>query len=299
MKIIDYIKSLLPNFKRDRVIEDLRITRGEIRECTLPAFESPTPLFKGWKFKSKEMKDKNAQFGRLVKSDGGGNIIGTIEKSLKAVITNLDIIEELVNKCFMEDVSGSGFTYLKANLLQLVELSGFVSKYSRKFLIYVYVLESAEFPDEGSESRDAITPYELEWINSNFLSFCTALSILNGSPDSLKKQLDDIPDIRITEENGPSLSATLGSSRIDPFNMGLIATWVNPIYHLRLMVAEHQAERYKAAKEEMSLCQLRKLNMEKLSEGKPDAAVQKQIQYMEKRIDDLNYKIIKMEKDYA
>jgi ABC-type phosphate transport system auxiliary subunit len=72
--------------------------------------------------------------------------------------------------------------------------------------------------------------------------------------------------------------------------------WLNPVYHVGMLVAEWQAARYKAAQEELRTLQLRKLNLEKKLEGKSDAKIEQQISYMQKRVDDLEYKIVKMEK---
>lgn len=297
MKIASYLASLLPSFGKDRVIEDCRLTRNEIVEFTHPAYHTAAPFFKGWKFKSALLENQSATFSRMVKTKG--NIIETIEEGFKPILENLDQIEKLVAANYSEDVAGGGFTYLKANLLQLVECIAFVSKYARKFLIYVYVCETAEFPEGGTTLKDSLTPFEIEWINSNFITFCTAFSIVSGNPGNVKKLIEDIPDIVVTPENAGTLGATVGESKIDPFQMRLIPYWTNPIYHVGMFIAEWQADRYKAAKEELKLVQLRKLNLEKLEAKKPDAAVQKEITYMESRIQGINFKISQMEKKNA
>ena len=163
----------------------------------------------------------------------------------------------------------------------------------------MYVCETAEYPDSGTALNDSLSPAEIEWLNANFLSFCTALNVVSGNPQQVKKQIDNIPDIIITSENATTLPSTMGEARLDPFQMNLITVRMNPIYHIRMFVAEYQADRYKAAKEEVKLLQLRKLNLEKLADGKPEAHIQKEITYMETRIQGLNFKIAKMEKENA
>lgn len=91
----------------------------------------------------------------------------------------------------------------------------------------------------------------------------------------------------------------MGSAKVDPFQMDLIPIWLNPIYHIGMFVSEWQADRYKAAKEEVRLLQLRKLNLEKTIEKKPDAKIQHEIEYLSNRVQGMNFKIEKMEKDYA
>lgn len=298
MKIAQYLSSLLPSFGKDQVLEDARITREEIKETTEPAYASAAQIFKGWKFKSKVLQAQLATFERTVKTRGGNPIL-TIEKSWKPILENLDDVTKTIEKIYNEDVAGAGMTYLKANLLQFVECCAFVSKFARKFLIYVYICETAEYADSGTQIAESLSPAEIEWIGVNFLSFCTALNIAAGNPVQVKKQMADIPDIVVTSENASTLPATLGEHKIDPFQMKLIPIALNPIYHIGMMVAEWQASRYKASKEEVKLLELRKLNLEKLQAGKPDANVQRQIAYLESRIQNLNYKITKMEKANA
>ncbi len=297
MKITPYIASLLPSFGKDRVIEDCRICAAEIKEFTLPAYEAAVPLLGKWKYKSERLDAQFDVFKRLVK--GGGQPIVVIEKALKSAMVHLEEIEGRINKTYNEDVAGAGLTYLKANLLQLVELIGFVSKYARRFLLYVYICETAEIEGAGESLADSLSPAEIEWVTANFISFCSAINTVNGKPNEMTTALDNIPDIIVTADNEHSLGETIGESKLDPFQLKLIPTWLNPIYHIGMFVAEWQADRYKVAKEELKLLQLKKLNLEKMSEGKPDAAVQKEIQYMGSRIQTLNYKIEKMEKAYA
>jgi hypothetical protein len=174
-----------------------------------------------------------------------------------------------------------------------------VSRFSRKFLLYVFVCETAQYEDGGTTITDSLSPAEIEYIKANFVTYCTALNAVCNQPQTVRKMLEDVPDIVISSENVGALSSTLGEAKLDPMNMKLIPIWLNPIYHVGMFVAEWQADRYKAAKEELRLVQLRKLNLEKVSQGKPDAHVQKEIAYLETRIQGMNYKIAKMEAKHA
>jgi hypothetical protein len=299
MQIKNFLSSLLPTFGKDRVLEDCRITRTEIKEFTQPAYDIAAPALKGYKFKSESVETLFATFSRMVKDAGRENPIVYIQKSWKPILENLDHMEKMVEKTYSEEVAGIGLTYMKANLLQFVEALHFVSKYARKFLLYVYICETAEYEEGGTSVAESLTPSEMEWITANIVAFCTAFNVVSGNPNQVEKKLADIPDVVITEDNVGTLSATMGEHKIDPFQMKLIPVWMNPIYHIGMFVAEWQATRYKAAKEELRLVQLRKLNLEKVSNGKPDAAVQKEIAHLEDRIQDLNYRIHKLEKDNA
>lgn len=296
MKFDQYIVSLLPSFGKDRVLEDCRVTRNEIKDISLPLYDTAAPLFKGYKFKSPELLEQIASFNRLCKP-GSDNIITHIQKCLKASLENLDEVEGLVEKTYNEEVAGAGLTYLKANLLQFTECLNFVARYARRYLLWVYIAETAEIPDSETALVDAMAPAEIEWIKINFVPFCTALNVVGIPTSKVKKALADVPDIVVTEENVKSLTSTLGAQKLDPLSVGLIPVWLNPIYHIGMFVAEWQASRYKAAKEEKKLVELRYLNLKKRQEGKPDARLQKEIDYTAGRLRELNYKLAKMEKD--
>ena len=63
-----------------------------------------------------------------------------------------------------------------------------------------------------------------------------------------------------------------------------------------MAVAEWQAERYNQAVDELELVRLRRMRLEKQANGQSDAALEKEIDYMERRIQGLEAKIAKMEK---
>jgi hypothetical protein len=295
MKIPLYLTSLLPTFGKERIIEDCNVVRGEITEFTHPAYAIAAPDFKSYKFKSDRMKGINASLERQLKKSPHDNIVTAIEKGFKPMLANLDEVKKLVEATYGDDVGGAGITYLKANLLQFVELIGFVSKYARKLLIYIYAAETETYPDSGTVFTDSIVPAEIEWINANVVNFATAFNIVTIASADVKKSLSEVPDIVVKQESADAMNQTLGERKLDPFSMKLIPVWLNPIFHVRMFVAEWQTTRYHEAKAELQLLQLHKLHLEKLREGKPDAKLKQEIDYTENRINKLSYKLKEME----
>jgi len=299
MKIANYLTSLLPSFGKDQVLEDCRLTSGEIKNGTLPAYEQAAPLLKTWKFKSTKIKEQFATFSRI--SGAHGSFVDAVAKGLKVALDNLDDVEDMISKTYNEDVASSGLTYLKANLLQFTEAAGFVSKYARKYLNYVYAVETAEASEgeAATATMETLVRAEVEWLDANLISFATAFGIVSTPPANLRKVLGNIPDIVVTADNVQTLGATMGQSKLDPMQFGLIPLWMNPIYHVGMAVAEWQANRYKEMQEELRLVQLRQLNMQRLSEGKADAKTEREISYLATRASNLSYKLAKMEREYA
>lgn len=298
MKILNFLTALLPLIGRDDVVEDCRITRNEIEGITMPAYTHALSVFRGYKFSSDSIAHYNEIFGHHVKNRGRDNMIVTIEGGWKAILENLSDMEESVLKTFNEDIAAQGMTYSKANVLQFIELTGFVSKYARKLLAYVYMNETAAHGGDVTDD-EGFAPAERSWLEANFIHFCTAFNIVSGNPQQVRTQMSNIPEIVVTPENVKTLPSTVGVTRMDPFNMGLVPLWLNPFYHIGMRRAEWQSARYKAAQAEKQGLELRKMNLEKLLAGKPDAALQRQLNHTQTRINDLNFFLAKMEKDNA
>ncbi len=298
MKVLPYIKSLLPSIERSTVVEDIGTTRDTIREAVIPAYEAAEPFFKTWKFKSDEMKGLISTFEGSVKGAGNDNMIVTISKSMDPILKNLDEIEDLIKRTYNTEVAGAGLTYQKANLLQFVECANFVARFSLKLLNYAYVCETSKFED-GEAIKNSLSKGEIQWIEQNMYNFALCVRICSGNPGQIKKQIADIPDVEIKEDTDATLEETLGVNRLDPLMMGFIPVRLNPIYHIRMFVANYQNSRYKAAIAERDTVMLRKMNLEMMKDGKADAATQKHINELQERVDNLNYKIKEMEEDYA
>ena len=297
MKISEFLRKLLPSFGRDKIIEDCRLTRAEIEETLKPMYGQAAVFLKTWSFKSEEMQDRIDTWKGLVKSNGG-NIIVTIDRGLPIMAENLTSIEELIKSSIGDEIVSAGLTYKKAQLIQFVATVQFVSRFLVQFLNYVYVCETAQEEQGGTTIREAISPAEKQWIEDNFISFCTAFNVVTEKPEEVKKKLSEVPDIVITEDNQQTLPKTMGQSKLDPLQMNFIGTW-GLQYGLGLLLAEWQASRYKQAKETLKLVQLRKLNLEQVHGGKPNPKVQKEIEYLEARAKDLQYKIKMLEEKYA
>lgn len=295
MKIPHFLASLLPTFSKDRIIEDINITQSEIVQVTHPAYAIAAPDFKSHKFTSEHLKMYLGTFERHIK--GKGNFIVNIEAGWRPILENLEETKRVIEAVYNDDVAGSGSTYLKANLLQFVELCGFVSKYARKMLIYVYAAETEKYPESGTVFSDSVKAGDQDWLKANMQNFCTAWNICVTPVDKFKKAIHEIPDIVVKQESADAMSATIGDKKLDPLGMKLIPVWLSPIYHIRMMVAQWQTERYHEARAELQLLQLHKLHLEKLRAGKPDAALKQQIEYTENRIQKISTKLRDMEED--
>lgn len=297
MKPLNYVKSLLGLNDSSSIIEDLRLTEQELQKFAVPLYKGGLQAFPNSKFNHPAVVAYMEVFKKH--THGSKHFMAAMNESLDIALKNIEVITEIVQKTFNDDVSSIALTYRKASVMQFSECLSFVSKFSRRFLNYIYVAETSLDEVNGSPIEDALNKRELEWLNANFLNFCLALNVVRFDPRKVEGALDDIPDVVITDDNYNTVAANAGTAKLDPFCTGFIPVALNPIYHVRMFIAEWQNKRFVAAKDEREMIQLRKLNLERINAGKPDAGIQKEIKYLEGRIADLNFDIEEMEKKNA
>lgn len=291
MFLSNFIKFLLPAFEKDRLISDLRVTRGELVELQ-GAYDVASKLLKNWKFQNEEVSDKVASFKRIMST--GDNPIVWIDEHLNDVLKNLQQLEDIAVSVLGNSVSGNGLTYKQASVVKYSDAMFLVAKYARKFLNWVYVMETSHF-GSSKQITDSISKYELKWLDETLVDFCNALKSTSSDPAKVAVGFTEIPEIQVSASDPESLRATVGETKLDPLKLGFIASKANPIYYIRMLVAEFQVRRYKEMKEELSLLQLRRMNLEKRKAGKQDANLERQIEYVESRAQKLSYEISEME----
>jgi len=304
MKALTYLQSLLPSFSRVTALEDCRMTRLEITTVTQPAYEQALRIFNNHKFESPELRSDFEIYKRQVRPAAATNLVVAVEHSFKNMVAILDMIEEILNKNYGDEIAGAGLTYYKSAVLQLLETVTEASKFARRYLNYVLVVETSYIEDPQGEAvandlGAALVPAEVRYLKENFIRFCAIMTTLTKLVSAIESQLQQIPDVTVTEENAKTLTHTAGESKIDPFSHGLIPVFLNPIYHFKMRFAEWQVDRLNRAKEEKKLLELRKLKMERAAAGKQDASLDKQIDYIQGRIENLDADIRQKEQQYA
>ena len=305
MKIKDYVTSLRKIFTKSNVISDVKNTREEMEDVTLPAFEGAVKVFQRRKLVSPALINLQTTFENTFPTNAE-NIVVTIEKHMAAAIRNLKELEGVVEKTYNNEVTGLGLSYRKANLLQLVEAYSFVSRYARKLLNFAYVCETGalEAKAQGGATSDdrvaiekEILPADMDYLKMHIVYFAQLYAVVSGlgRHKDVVKAIEDIPDVEVKNDNAEMMASTMGIDKVDPFRMGFIPVWLNPVYHIGIAFAEWQVARFNAAEEELRMLQLRKIKLEKrLDDNKSDAKVEQQLEHMRKRVNELEIKLVKM-----
>jgi hypothetical protein len=297
MKLLDYIKSLMPTFTKNAIIKSCELSSESIKTHTLPAYVSATELFKGVKFKSKEILALQKEYeGSVPAGKNGKGIIGSITDGLENSLLILDALNHDSLVIYSDNEANISLTYLKTMVIKLIESIEFGNTYARRLLNYIYVMETKV---ENQDNDSMLLPAEVKWLEDNFLDFCLCMKVMKYDIKVIRKNLSDLPDASITELTERTFVTTVGVGKMDPFQFRHLSAKANLFYFFGMMIASNQAAMYKAAKAELELLQLRKLNLQKQYEKSPDAKIEKEISYMQNRVSGLNYDIEKMEVAYG
>lgn len=296
MKFLDYIKTLMPVFGKDDIAKSCELTQASLSQHTIPAYGTAETLWKGQKFKSTEVKDLVAYYERSVGVNRSEGFIGSVHSALVNGLNILNVLSDDTKATYSDKEANISMTYLKTTVIRLIESCEYANTYARRLLNYIYYSETAV---EDKENAAPLSPAEIKWIKDGLMDFCLCIKMMKLDVKVIRNHLEDLPNATITELTEKTFFSTVGLGKLDPFQLRHLSARANPFYLLGMWEAEMQAEKYKTAKAELELLQLRKYNLEKQQSKESDAKLEKEISYMQNRVSGLIYNIDKMEKSYG
>ena len=296
MFIEKLVKALVPSLERNEILEDIDSTVAEINEFTLPPYNAAfdSGLFgEQYNPKSKWLREKQMNYTRSTVSR-----IHSLHMYIHAVTATLperlERFRELMEDTDTTTVVSAGIDYKTANLIQFISISGFISRYARKFLLLTYCHETPEYVKRANRDMP-FSRIELKMLEDQYDGFMEALHIFSMPTDIMIKKLADIPEY-VVDDTADDIITTTGSKNLEPIAVGFIPYRWNPIYHVRMAITDWQHSRYLAAKDERQALDLRLLAMRSAKDnGSIDPTLEKQIKYTEDRVMKLNRKIGKAE----
>ena len=293
MKILGFVQSLLPSIKKDRLEEDLDICIKDITNTVIPAY---TPAANAMHdMHSSEAKEFERMWFSNVRDAKKGEFIKSVESKLKDCMPVLEYIQRMIDEQFESEIMAEGLTILKTTLLRIVEISGFASTYALRLLNYIYTLETKEITGKESNIAGSLTQGEINLIKTHFLEYCIAINSISRDVKKTEKTLKAIPDVLVSAK-GKAAMAAFGDAKTDALGAFNVRGFsLNPIYHIGMVIAEFQANKYKRNKDLKSVLELRLLNLQQAKDGKPDAVTDKEIELLQSRIESLDEKIRKAE----
>lgn len=296
MKLQKFISLMLPTFEKGRLIEELQVVRNEIKEITLPPLREASEFYRVGKLKSKQALNYDHNFLRIAPIQKvSGNYLSVSYHVLATLDEKLNVLGKLIDHAFSKDVGSSSISFLRANILQYLEVASFSSRYARRLLLWSL---SEEQDSDNSPFRlpKAMSKAEERWIWDNRDNYAKCLAILSIDTRKMESSFQAVPDMVVAPDDIAAVEATVGSTKTDPFHFGFIPVRLNPIYYIRMSIAEWQVNRYKAAVEEKRALEYRLLALKE--NGSKDAKLEQEIAYTEGRVQKLNKKLAEMEEGY-
>lgn len=297
MDIAKYLQSIIPAFSRDQVQEDLEDIAKEIDTHVLPIYVTANNELGSGKLLSANATSFEDIFEKNVGFKYKGNHISAIYESMKNAKDLTKLLQRLVDENFAIDVTKAGFDLLRTNIMQLTEILSFTVRYARRHLNYIVLSEMGQYKDLKIE--DYFTAGERDWIKNGRMAFIKGIDIIHKPAGEIETKLKTIPSVLVTPETVDTTHGVFGKDKTDPLDLRFIPIVLNPIYHIRIRIAEWQAAKYQEAKEERSMVELRLLSLKELKSGKDNARLEQQIEYNQERLSKLTAKIGRMEENYA
>lgn len=292
MNILAFVKGLLPRIERTTIEEDIRTTLGELEKSGTSQYRIAGEYFRTAKPRSTEFKELETFFYRTVTlKNKGPNFVLDIGFMLGQMKDNLTYIQGLVETLLGRDILNEGLTIKKAHLVRAAGLISFASRYSLDFLDYLYQMEGAALGDQVEYA-----PAKLKNIKDNYERFFKVLDDYGQDPEKFKKIFSQIPEVVVTSKNADSIKGMFETKDVDPFSSSGMSNFVgNPIYVVRLQIAQWQNDRYAANVDKKKLLELRLLHLKSLQTGKPNPGLEKEISYNQGRVDRLDRQVREVE----
>lgn len=301
LNLSSFFRSILPSFSKSDVESDLEISIENI-SSVIDSYKTYEEIEKVIKPSSDENKDVLKQFYKEL--DVPRNSVKLTPNKLLSTDTvnlflnvkvNAEWMLNIITESINDVIVSQALTAYHANLLRAVPHVYFLTRYATDLLNFLYVQE-AESTGQDLSNDYKLNKKQKEFIKKNVWVYARLLSVYGLKHDDFKDKLSGILDIVINKDNVEETVSAYSNSKIDLFS-NLPSGFVgSPIYTVRLIFAQWEADRYRSMKDKRKLLELRLLHLKLLKEqGKADVQLEKEISYLQSRITNLDYKLAKIE----
>lgn len=286
MNFLTYIQSLAPRISKPVVQKDIEATLKELDNQVIPMAHSVAEMYRVHPFTSLASKNLQAEiYGEIKFRSKAANYLFDLHTLLQNARANLVTIQKAVEVHVQQDTLRDGVTSRVAHLIRSASAISFISRFTLDILDFLLESETDSKTHEASATE--IPPARTKYILSSIERYVRLLADFGVPPKDMEKLLEDLPDVFVSPQNQRAISSMFSPAQIDPFRKtSLITNFVgNPIYHLRLMLADFEAKRYNAAKDKKVVMELRLIHLKNLLDNSPNPRVEREIEGVQKRID--------------
>ena len=288
MDLMGFLSKLANVVSRDEVTSELVAMEKEIQEYLIPEYTKAAKFFDG-KFKAKLTKELNTKFQRNSKNKDF--MLDMVSSRLPTLLTNVQTLLKLTPRLVGKTLLKNGLTTKSATVVRSIEQLNFVTLYALEVLSYCYV---REMEVNGSDNHDIVKllPAKVEMIEVNIANFALLLDHYTSPKFNIEQQLASMVDVVASQDNYEALLATYSISKIDPTpNIPIqgFDGWI--FYELGKQWVEWEAKRYKLNVDKHRKLELQLAYLKNLQSQSNNPSLEKEILYLENRIDKLEYSI--------
>lgn len=280
--------AVFPIMKKNALIEQINKVRSSMVEKTIPAYKDAYSIFTGKSFKDKDLQamDKSVR-STLVSSvhgyDSRQNMIYALLSLLEKSAPFMDAISKNADKLFNPTEATTALKLRQAYVIALVNNASFADKFARMLLNYIYSKEMCAIA--GSAEYKLVQANEKK-IKDGFDQFLNSIRVMNRGDAEVAKSIERISEYASADGDSiDAMMATQSMAEIDPMALGYITDY-SPFYILGMWEAEVRAWFVRQTEDEIELLTRRRIRLEQLYEGKNDAFADKEIDAIQRRIDD-------------
>lgn len=293
----DFVSTLKDKIEKKDVIDDLSDAFSSLAYYTYPMYKLEVA-------KRLDTSRNNPVSKTLVNALKGVGIrtenpFTDIHHLMEELLKNEDKIIEVVTKAFGNVRLREGMDYKTINILYYINNLAFFVETARYYIMGAIALEYKE--SEIFKPMSAIDKYHVEITTDNkfAMSFAKSVELLSLNIDVIVRGLRDLDGYRYDEDHHDEIMSR-NSKEVDPYKIGFLPVWLNPVYHLGLALNAWRNKRNEKARLEKERFEFivmainDQLDMEKNGEEK--AKLKKQMSYYSNRINKLDMEIEEYEK---
>lgn len=303
MNLTGFVKSLLPSFDKSDLETDMEISLDEISVIT-ESYTQLEEIFKVSKPESKEVKDLMKEFYKELKDTKPKVKLSPTENFavdtltlMKNVKINGDHLLKEISDSVNDVVVSQALTAFKINLLRSVAHYYFMTRFATDLVNFIYVSEADHAGMELSKEYK-LNPKQKQFITKNLWVYARMLAVYGDDHAHFQERLSSVEEITIPKDAVEEAVTVYEADKIDVFNnlpQGFIGS---PIYTVRMIFSQWEADRYRSMKDKKRLLELRYLHLKLMKEqNQSDINIEKEIMHLQKRLTDLDYKLSKIEAD--
>lgn len=295
MKILEFIKGLIPTFSKNEVKNKIRVLISRIEEytihsCTLASqVENGVDVRKSPSYSIFAANPKNKreleQLYRLTPARFPNDLLSIIVFALRNSSTALSESQANLEARLPDLIHTEGVTYATANVLRFVDIVDFTNSYASKFC---YVLSM-----EAATPTFKVTPAERKYLEENATAFIEALKMLVTERGTLVATLFSAKEVLVEETS--SVGGPLPTQDTDPLRMSLIPVMTPVFGRIGMAIVDWEIRRAEKLQLERRAVEHAMERARQNEAGIPDARAEKIMYGWARELETIERKIARLE----